>query len=146
MSDFVKWVISTSVIVGFTLFGLYMGALEWVLSMDHTYISVAIVALYYYTTFVLGFRLFKEEYLTKGTDFFFYMCTVFTTLGLLGTIIGLLQIPAQIATAQAGGDLQPLLIAVATSLGTAFMTTLVGFVASLVVYTQMALIGYYSNE
>ncbi len=148
MTVLVKWFLVTA-LSGTALFlAQTQGALSLIITNDKSYLGLSIMILYSLTTIYLGKIAFdmditKKEEMSKfssKTGIGWFIAEHFFTLGLLGTLIGLV-----LATGGAMNGNLPVSQIVAglkEGLNTAFFTTICGIVFSLLLQIQLLVLRY----
>jgi hypothetical protein len=134
---FVRWWILACCLIA-VVSGIFIaGGAQYLSENDPTGLSWVIVSILASGSAYYGVRLFKNENLDQGV--MEYLSEVCTSLGLLGTVIGLIMM---ISGAFGGLDiddpssLKTALVAMSSGIGTALTTTLVGLTSSLVLGLQ----------
>jgi len=134
---FVRWWILACAILAASIAALMSGGARFLSENDVTGLSWVIVAILASGSAYYGVRLYKGENLGQGVmDYLSELCT---SLGLLGTVIGLI-----VMISGAFGDLnvedpeslKSSLVAMSSGIGTALTTTLVGLTSSLLLGLQ----------
>ena len=152
-NPFVRWWVTFSVIMVTLITALAAGIGEFIYRSDQTYISWGIIAVYLIGSLALGKvahrchrMVFKNEDIedkASHVEVYFkekhlgianYCVETLTSLGLLGTIIGLiLMVVGAFADLDISNQqsVKESLVAMASGVGTALVTTLVGLVTAL---------------
>lgn len=129
--------------VGFWLY--YFGMFQWAFSVDVTYISTAIAALYTISFFALGVSISRtgayDMDIQDRFDIYYHMGAQMVGLGLLGTILGFIYMMTNdinIATLNLEDkkEIVKLMGNIMPALGTALVTTAAGLIASLFLNNQ----------
>jgi len=135
--EFLRWWILLCVMIVAVGGAMSVGGLSFLSENDSTGISWVILSILLGGTVFYGYRLAINENLGQGVmDYLAELCT---SLGLLGTVIGLIMM---IGGAFEGLDVsnqesvKGALIAMSTGIGTALTTTLVGLSSSLLLGLQ----------
>jgi len=138
----VRWWVVFSIVMVSVTSALTAGLASFITSNDKTHLSWLIVAIFIGASIHLGYIVFH-----KGVEGKFgatvYLAEVCTSLGLLGTIIGLILM---ISNAFMGLDvsdqasLSGALMAMSSGLGVALTTTLTGLSCSLLLSVQLAVV------
>ena len=155
MTTFTKWFLLNAVMVTAIFFAEQKGLISTVVEADLSHISILIMFLYVCISGLVGRlcylsdRLSKDnaakkkkelEYLTKRSDVGWFAAEHFFSLGLLGTIIGLIlategSLDSSVPTAQIVAGLKQ-------GLNTAFYTTVCGIVFSLPLQVQLMILKF----
>ena len=153
MTTFTKWFLLNAVMVTAIFFAEQKGLISTMVEADLSHISILIMFLYVCISGLVGRlcylsdRLSKDnaakkkqelEYLTKRSDVGWFAAEHFFSLGLLGTIIGLIlategSLDSSVPTAQIVAGLKQ-------GLNTAFYTTVCGIVFSLQLQVQLSIL------
>ena len=155
MTTFTKWFLLNAVMVTAIFFAEQKGLISTMVEADLSHISILIMFLYVCISGLVGRlcylsdRLSKDnaakkkkelEYLTKRSDVGWFAAEHFFSLGLLGTIIGLIlategSLDSSVPTAQIVAGLKQ-------GLNTAFYTTVCGIVFSLPLPVQLMILKF----
>ena len=155
MTTFTKWFLLNAVMVTAIFFAEQKGLISTMVEADLSHISILIMFLYVCISGLVGRlcylsdRLSKDnaakkkkelEYLTKRSDVGWFAAEHFFSLGLLGTIIGLIlategSLDSSVPTAQVVAGLKE-------GLNTAFYTTVCGIVFSLPLQVQLMILKF----
>ena len=145
-NPFVRWWISFSIMTVAIITTLIAGIGGFISKSDSTCISWVILAMAFGASLHLGYKLrayskkvpeYKKDF--KTTEYFIEQCT---SLGLLGTIIGLIMM---VVGAFANLDIssqesvKKSMLAMSAGIGTALVTTLVGLVCALLLRFQLVI-------
>ena len=153
MTTFTKWFLLNAVMVTAIFFAEQKGLISTMVEADLSHISILIMFLYVCISGLVGRlcylsdRLSKDnaakkkkelDYLTKRSDVGWFAAEHFFSLGLLGTIIGLIiategSLDSSVPTAQIVAGLKQ-------GLNTAFYTTVCGIVFSLPLQVQLMIL------
>ena len=159
MNTFTKWFLLNAVVLTGVFFAETKGAISMIVKNDLSHISILIMALYVIVSAFVGrlcylsdkmskedtpeSRLKKkkeEEYLTKRADLGWFAAEHFFSLGLLGTIVGLVfatqgSLDSSLPTSEIVGGLKE-------GLNTAFYTTVCGIIFSLPLQIQLMILKF----
>lgn len=155
MTTFTKWFLLNAVMVTAIFFAEQKGLISTMVEADLSHISILIMFLYVCISGLVGRlcylsdRLSKDnaakkkkelDYLTKRSDVGWFAAEHFFSLGLLGTIIGLIlategSLDSSVPTAQIVAGLKQ-------GLNTAFYTTVCGIVFSLPLQVQLMILKF----
>lgn len=143
MADpFVRWWVVFSIIaigIGTTMIA-GMGA--FITASDNTGVSWATIVVFYAASLHFGLRV-RQEGIAAETALTKYATDLCTSLGFLGTIVGLVMMVCNafpsinISNAE---SIQRAIVAMAQGVGTALVTTLVGLVCAICLELQMAIV------
>lgn len=138
-TSFLKWwlaLVIQSIIVGIAV---YFNSIEYLMTNDKTYLSFAIILLWFCTSISIGYTCFRKE---ETTDMQWFITDSCMSLGMIGTVSGFI-----IMLDDSLGHIDPsdivgmkLIIGnMASGMSTALLTTLVGLIASLFLRLQLLL-------
>ena len=159
MTTFTKWFLLNAVMVTAIFFAEQKGLISAMIQADLSHISILIMFLYVSVSALVGRLCYlsdkiskdnsvkkkKElDYLTKRSDVGWFAAEHFFSLGLLGTIIGLVistegSLDSSLPTAQIVAGLKE-------GLNTAFYTTVCGIVVSLPLQVQLLILKFKLEE
>jgi hypothetical protein len=155
MTTFTKWFLLNAVMVTALFFAEQKGAISTIVKNDLSHISILIMVLYVCVSAFVGRLCYlsdkmskdskskkeKEiDYLTKRADVGWFAAEHFFSLGLLGTIVGLIlategSLDSSMPTGQIVAGLKE-------GLNTAFYTTVCGIVFSLPLQVQLMILKF----
>ena len=155
MNTFKKWFLLNAVMLTGIFFAETKGAISMIVKNDLSYISVLIMLLYIVMSAFVGRLCYlsdkmskddpekkkkEEEFLTKRADLGWFAAEHFFSLGLLGTIVGLVfatqgSLDSSLPTSEIVGGLKE-------GLNTAFYTTVCGIVFSLPLQVQLMILKF----
>ncbi len=158
MTTFTKWILLNSVMITSLFFAEQKGALSTIIKNDLSHISLFIMFLYVCTSIFVGklcylsdklskdSRKLKKEinYLTKRADIGWFAAEHFFSLGLLGTIVGL--VIATEGSLDSSMPLAEIVSGLKEGLNTAFYTTVCGIVFSLPLQVQLMILKFKLEE
>jgi len=144
-NPFIRWWVIFSITTVAMITTLVGGIGEFILKSDATFISWGVLAMAFGASLHLGYKLreYSKSHIGsnrkdfKVTEYFIELCT---SLGLLGTIIGLIMM---VVGAFADLDVtsqesvKESMLAMSSGIGTALVTTLVGLVCALLLRLQL---------
>jgi hypothetical protein len=146
-NPFIRWWITFSIMMIAISTALLGGVGLFVAHSDQTFLSWAILTMFFGASVHLGYKLkcyygrnlLKKERVKdfKVTEYFIEQCT---SLGLLGTIIGLILMVVGAFTDLDVTDQESVkesMLAISSGIGTALVTTLVGLVCALLLRFQL---------
>lgn len=121
------------------LFGVsfHFGSYEYLLNNDLTRLSFVITAIWIVTSFVIGVKTFNDSQNYSKTWFVSDSCM---TVGMIGTVVGfMLMLGSSFANIDPSNTVQTkqVISDMASGMGTALLTTLVGLIASLFLKIQL---------
>lgn len=149
MNLFLKWWL----LITLTLTGLgvatYFNFLNFMYVHDFTKLSVAILSIFAATSVVIGYKLWKSS--VKGDEQYTYdrewfVSEMVITLGMIGTVIGFIYMLYSVFSNLNINDtyaIQESLTQMASGMGTALLTTLVGLVSSVLIKSQLVMVESY---
>ena len=137
------WKIWTiAVLMGFAgAVGVYMNAHTFILENDFTYLSFVNISILVLFTTVCLVQTFMKSFKTSDTQWFFADAVL--SLGMVGTLAGFLAVLYSTFQGLDVGDTDSMKAAIetlATGMGTALLTSLVGLVSSLIMKFQLVII------
>lgn len=144
-NPFVRWWVAFSVISATIVTALLAGIGNFILSADVTYISWVILVIFFGASIYVGRKAYRHDKWNSTLEFVIpkYCADTCTTLGLLGTIIGLI---ISILGAFSGLEtidqesIQRALTSISSGIGTALVTTMIGLITALLLGFQMLLV------
>tara|TARA_Y100000310_G_scaffold326457_1_gene391384 strand:- start:665 stop:1195 length:531 start_codon:yes stop_codon:yes gene_type:complete len=155
MNTFTKWFLLNAVVLTGVFFAETKGAVSMIVKNDLSHISILIMLLYVVVSAFIGKlcyladkmskddpdkNLKEEDYLTKRADLGWFAAEHFFSLGLLGTIVGLVlategSLDSSLPTSEIVAGLKE-------GLNTAFYTTVCGIVFSLPLQVQLMILKF----
>jgi hypothetical protein len=155
MNTFTKWFLLNAVMLTGIFFAETKGAISMIIENDLSHISILIMLLYVVVSAFVGRlcylsdkmskgstekRAREENYLAKRADLGWFAAEHFFSLGLLGTIVGLVfatqgSLDSSLPTSEIVGGLKE-------GLNTAFYTTVCGIVFSLPLQLQLMILKF----
>lgn len=134
---FVRWWVMALAMATIIASILAMGGFSFLLENDVTYLSFVIMSVFFVFTGYYGYRLYRGQGLGQGVmEYGENLCT---SIGLLGTVIGLIMM---VKGAFAGIDvndqesIKSALVAMSSGIGSALVTTLVGLISAVLIGIQ----------
>jgi hypothetical protein len=132
-NNFLKWWLLNSLVILFLLVGSYFGLAKEVYLKDSSFLCFVIVGLFFAAS---GYNAGVCWRLDKGlkpvqsqVDFGWFISDLCLSLGMIGTVIGFIQMLAGFAQPAEGTQaLQKLLVGMAYGMSTALYTTLAGLI------------------
>lgn len=142
LNPFVRWWTTFSIMFVAMTTTLMAGMGSFIVRSDQSYLSWLTIAIWYAASFHLGYKVYHKR---EKTDFTLttYFTETCTSLGLLGTIIGLVMMVVGAFDKIDPTNQQSLNIALSTmslGMGTALVTTLVGLVCAITLQLQTMII------
>ena len=139
---FVRWWVTFSIMFVAMTTTLTVGMGAFITWSDQSYLSWATIAIWYGASLHLGYRVYYQR---EKTDFSLttYFTELCTSLGLLGTIVGLVMMVVGAfdkIDASNQESLRQALSVMSVGMGTALVTTLVGLVCALTLQFQAVVI------
>jgi len=124
-----------------TALGYYFGAVEFMINNDFTYLSFVNIAILYGFTVNIMYKAFaksKSEILASDSEWF--LSDAVLSIGMVGTLSGFLVVLYSTFQGLDPSDTESMRTAIetlASGMGTALLTSLVGLVASLIMKYQL---------
>lgn len=126
---------------------LYLGVIDFVVNNDPTYISFGIFALFAISTVVTGSWCFQLQRGNKIDDTRFgplwFISDALMSIGMIGTLLGFLMVLTSAFTDVDTSDveaMQEVIGQLATGMGTALLTSLVGLISSTLLKVQLVML------
>ena len=146
MTTFTKWFLLTAVTVTALFFAEMRGALSLIIQSDQSYLALLIMALFSLMTVRVGVLAYhadvandeQKKELNNRARLGWFTAEHFFTLGLLGTIIGL--VIATSGSLDAANPVSEIVAGLKAGLNTAFFTTICGIVFSLLLQFQLLIL------
>ena len=141
MQTQLKWyaIFCSSILLVFLSY--YFGILHELYQTDFTKLSWVIIAIFFIMSTTLGYKLHKKN--LAITDFEWFVAESMLSIGMVGTVIGFIYMLTTIFTGldvQQIATVQQALSDMATGMGTALWTTLIGLIFSIIYKTQLVLV------
>lgn len=140
---FLQWLLVLSILFALTLIGTLSGAVQWIQRNDPTGISFSICIIGYLVTMRFGGMFYhlgssRQDRIRSFLPTAAYASGVCRDLGFFGTIVGFVKLlPVFLHLNQATPDaIIAIIQSMGINLGTAFVTTMVGLAASMVIDFQ----------
>tara|TARA_Y100000361_G_scaffold143341_1_gene150260 strand:- start:685 stop:1170 length:486 start_codon:yes stop_codon:yes gene_type:complete len=154
MNTFTKWFLLNAVMVTAIFFAETKGAISAIIQNDLSHISILIMGLYVCVSAYIGRLCYlsdkmsqnsakkkkEKEYLEKRIDLGWFSAEHFFSLGLLGTIIGLIF--ATKGSLDASLPIGAIVSGLKEGLNTAFYTTVCGIIFSLPLQVQIMILKF----
>jgi len=141
-NPFIRWWVVFSIMAIAILTALFAGFGSFILHGDRTYLSWLILTIFFGASLHLGYKAY-----VRGTEADFNVTTYFietcTSLGLLGTIIGLIMMIVgafHSLDISNQASIKTALVAMSSGIGTALITTLVGLISALFLRFQLTVV------
>ena len=118
-----------------------LGGYHFILANDFTYISLINLTILVASSLWVGLRITLGE--KKGTDLQWYLADVTLSLGMVGTLFGFLMVLYSTFDGIDVADTDSMKGAIeslATGMGTALLTSLVGLVSSIIMKLQLVIL------
>lgn len=158
MTTFTKWFLVNALIGTGIFFAEQREAISTIVKNDLSYISILIMTLYVFLSLYIGRlcylsdkmstrkekRLKEKEYLTKRADLGWFSAEHFFSLGLLGTIVGLIF--ATSGSLDSSLPVGEIVSGLKEGLNTAFYTTVCGIIFSLPLQVQLMILKFKLDE
>lgn len=137
---YTMWTISVFLVVASGL-GIYLDAISFILDNDFTYISFINIGILYVSTCVILVQ--SHMGVEKGSDAQWFWADAVLSLGMVGTLVGFLMVLYSTFQGLDVGDTESMKAAIetlATGMGTALLTTLVGLVSSIIIKYELVVL------
>ena len=159
MNTFTKWFLLNSVVLTTIFLAEQKGAISTIIKNDLSYISILIMVLYVIVSIFIGRLCYlsdkmsktskanrkkEKEYLEKRSDLGWFTAEHFFSLGLLGTIIGLIF--ATRGSLDSSLPVGEIVAGLKEGLNTAFYTTVCGIIFSLPLQVQLMILKFKLGE
>lgn len=124
-----------------TALGYYFGAVEFMINNDFTYLSFVNIAILYGFTVNIMYKAFtksKSEIMASDSEWF--LSDAVLSIGMVGTLSGFLVVLYSTFQGLDPSDTESMRTAIetlASGMGTALLTSLVGLIASLIMKYQL---------
>ena len=141
MTTFTKWFLVIAVTITALFFAEQRDALSLIIKNDKSYLAIAIMALFVGVSIFIGRLAYKADIvkdklqLENQSNVGWFCAEHFFSLGLLGTIIGL--VIATSGSMEGDKPVTEIVSGLKTGLNTAFFTTICGIVFSLLLQIQL---------
>lgn len=125
----------------------YFGFTNLLLNGDPTRIGFFILVMFFLTSTYVGKQTydFSAKHILPDLKPQWFIAQIFTTLGMIGTVIGFLLLLTQVFVdldVSNNASLQNALVKMTTGMGTALLTTLLGLVCSSLLKIQLLILEY----
>lgn len=141
-NPFVRWWVSFSVIAVAMITTLLAGMGSFIAAGDKTFLSWLVLAIFFGGSLHLGHKVRVKGHNSDQSTTVYFIETC-TTLGLLGTIIGLIMMIVGAFTnidVANQASIKAALVAISSGIGTALITTLVGLVCAILLRLQLVIV------
>jgi hypothetical protein len=121
-----------------TALGYYWGAVDFMINNDFTYLSFVNIAILYGFTFNIMYKAFTKNMETTDSEWF--LSDAVLSIGMVGTLSGFLVVlysTFQGLDPSNTDSMRTAIETLASGMGTALLTSLVGLVASLIMKYQL---------
>jgi Ca2+/Na+ antiporter len=152
MTTFTKWFLLNAVMLTAVFFAEQKGAISTIVKNDLSHISILIMVLYVLVSTYVGKLCYladkinenkkekAKEFLTKRSHMGWFAAEHFFSLGLLGTVIGLILATA--GNLDGSAPVSEMVAGLKKGLNTAFYTTVCGIVFSLPLQVQLMILKF----
>ncbi len=156
MTTFIKWFLFNAIILTAAVLAETKGIISTIIKNDLSYISILIIALYVLVSWYVGKLCYlydrikknrekdAKKHLSMRADIGWFAAEHFFSLGLLGTIIGL--IIATQGNLDSATPTSEIVAGLKKGLNTAFYTTVCGIVSSLPLQAQLMILKFKLEE
>ena len=121
-----------------TVLGYYFGAVQFMVDNDFTYLSFVNIAILYLFTAGTLYKAYKKDF--EGSDNQWFLSDAVLSIGMVGTLSGFLVVLYSTFQGLDPSDTESMRTAIetlASGMGTALLTSLVGLIASLIMKYQL---------
>jgi predicted deacetylase len=132
------WSIEVVMFVSLYVGLVHLGAWDFILANDFTYISLINLVILVLSSLMVGYQVIKK--VKKGTELQWYMADTVLSLGMVGTLFGFLMVlysTFQGIDVTDSDSMKRAIETLATSMGTALLTSLVGLISSIIMKLQL---------
>ena len=140
LKTFYKWFVSFSLIVSMFALAVGEGWIKVMVESDVSKLSVIISILFFIFSLFTGYLAFTSDGKDKRMKIINFARNHFFTLGILGTVAGLIYMTSNVLTS--GTDTQDIIVGLKNGLATSLLTTAAGIVASLLLHIQTFILKY----
>ena len=156
MTTFTKWFLLNAVLLTAVFFAEQQNAISTIIKNDLSYISILIMTLYVLVSVYIGRLCYladkinkrrkkeAQEYLLQRSELGWFSAEHFFSLGLLGTIIGLIF--ATRGSLDSSMPVGEIVAGLKEGLNTAFYTTVCGIIFSLPLQVQLMILKFKLKE
>jgi len=140
MSFWKLWTITVLMFVGFA-FGIYQGTHLFLLENDFTYITFLNLAILVSFTFIVLYKSYQP--IKEASDSLWFASDVVLSLGMVGTLLGFLVVlysTFQGLDVENTESMKTAIETLATGMGTALLTSLVGLSSSIIMKYQLVIL------
>jgi hypothetical protein len=140
-APFLKWWIQTIVTSFAAIVAYDLGWWDALWDADITKISIAIIAIFVFLTFLTGWMSYKRK--QQYADYVWFGSEAMITLGMIGTVAGfLLMLNTAFSTLDVANikNVQDAIADMAVGMSTALSTTLIGLICSVLIKLQMVIL------
>jgi hypothetical protein len=137
-APFLRWLLIVVPITIAAFFAFHLGFFHEMWEKDQSYIGFSIFAIFAAASGWIGRLTYKES--GKGLELGWFLSRHFLTLGMAGTVIGMIMIFSGGFENFSGGDagsVQRLILKLSNGLGTALYTTLAGLASFALLQAQL---------
>lgn len=140
MKKFNVWLLifcTQSIII---LVSFYLGFMKILVESDITNLGLFSILSFFILSLFVGFDVFREQF---SKDYQWFVADAFLTVGMLGTIIGLILAFSTFPQLDFSdlASVKGIVSSIATGISTALYTTLVGLILSLFTKIQLVVLG-----
>ena len=139
LRTFYKWFVAFILIVAMFMLAVNEGLIKMMVESDISRLSVVITVLFFVFSIFTGYLAFTSDAKDKRFKIVKFVKEQFFTLGILGTVVGLIYMTNDVL---AGSDVKNIIVGLKDGLATALFTTAAGLVASLLLHIQMYILQY----
>lgn len=142
------WTINILIAVGMVVSELFLNALTYTFENDSSYLTLVIFAVFVITLVKIGIKGYKlqfknETYDEDDINMEWYLSDQVMSIGMVGTLVGFIMVLGSAFAEVDPSDteaMKAVIAAVATGMGVAILTTLVGLITSIFLKFQLVIL------
>ena len=142
------WTINILVIVGLDVSEYTLEALTMTVKNDTSYLTIVIFIIYWIAAIQIGVKSYKLQFKDEGyTDddinMQWYLSDLVMSIGMVGTLVGFIMVLGSAFAEVDPSDteaMKSVIASVATGMGVAILTTLVGLIASIFLKFELVIL------
>lgn len=142
------WTINILVIVGLVVSEYTLEALTMTVKNDTSYLTIVIFIIYWIAAIQIGVKSYKLQFKDEGyTDddinMQWYLSDLVMSIGMVGTLVGFIMVLGSAFAEVDPSDTEAMkgvIASVATGMGVAILTTLVGLIASIFLKFELVIL------
>lgn len=133
------WTINILIVVGLVVSEFTLNAITDTLKNDTSYLTIVIFVIFWITSLKIGVKSYKlqfrdEAYTDDDINMEWYLSDLVMSIGMVGTLVGFIMVLGSAFAEVDPSDTEAMkgvIASVATGMGVAILTTLVGLIASI---------------